>query len=86
LPETPMDKSGKSALSNMMWVSTLGIHLVLTTVVGFVIGYYADKWFETAPLFIIIFVILGIASGFRQILKEIRHLNEQDIPKDPSNN
>lgn len=37
------------------------------------IGYYLDKWLGTKPLFIIVFILLGIAGGgytaYRQIME-----------------
>jgi ATP synthase protein I len=38
----------------------------------FAIGYYLDKWLHTKGLFIIIFILLGVAGGgytaYRQIM------------------
>jgi len=45
--------------------STVGINMVLSTAVGFAIGYWLlDGYLNTYPLFTIIFLLLGIASGF----------------------
>ncbi|MGC1401304.1 MAG: AtpZ/AtpI family protein [Thermodesulfobacteriota bacterium] len=30
-------------------------------------GYYLDKWFQTSPVFFLIFMVLGIVAGFRNI-------------------
>jgi ATP synthase protein I len=48
-------------------VSTMGISMVLALVIAIAIGYYLDKWFQTSPLFFLIFMILGIVAGFRNI-------------------
>lgn len=50
--------------------STVGINLVACTFVGFAIGYWVlDRIFNTFPLFTIIFLLLGIAAGFRYLFK-----------------
>lgn len=48
---------------------SVGIHLVSATFVGLAIGYYLDKWLGTRPWFIIIFLILGIITGFRDLVR-----------------
>jgi ATP synthase protein I len=48
-------------------VSTMGISMVLAIVVAIAIGYYLDKWFKTSPVFFLIFMVLGIVAGFRNI-------------------
>ena len=52
-------------------LSTIGINLVVATLVGFVIGYYLDKWFGTKPILMIIFTIFGVAAGFKIIFEII---------------
>jgi len=47
--------------------STMGISMVLALVIAIAIGYYLDKWFKTSPVFFLIFMILGIIAGFRNI-------------------
>ena len=45
--------------------STVGINMVLSTAIGFAIGYWLlDGYLNTYPWFTIIFLLLGIASGF----------------------
>ena len=63
-------------LRNVMWLSTLGINLVLCTAVGLLIGYYLDKWIvSTKPVLTIAFFLLGIFAGFRQIYRDVRRIN-----------
>ncbi|RMF95893.1 MAG: AtpZ/AtpI family protein [Candidatus Schekmanbacteria bacterium] len=53
-------------------LSTIGITLVASTCVGLAIGYYLDKWLGTKPLFIIIWTILGVAAGFKEMFSIIK--------------
>jgi ATP synthase protein I len=50
--------------------STVGINLVVSTFVGFAIGYWLiDKHFNTSPWFTVVFTLLGIIAGFRYLFK-----------------
>lgn len=52
----------------------------LTTVVpvsgfvGYVMGFYLDKWFGTHFLYIV-FLLLGIASGIMQLIRDLTREN-----------
>jgi ATP synthase protein I len=48
-------------------VSTMGLSMVLALVIAIAVGYYLDKWFQTSPVFFLIFMVLGIVAGFRNI-------------------
>ncbi len=50
--------------------STVGIDFVVSTFVGFAIGYWLlDNFFNTFPWFTIIFLILSIAAAFKHLFK-----------------
>ncbi|MBN1129128.1 MAG: AtpZ/AtpI family protein [Chitinispirillaceae bacterium] len=74
-PETS-EKTGRKG--DLIWVSSLGIHLVLSTAAGLVIGWYLDKLFKTAPVLTIVFFFIGTFAGFRQIYREIKKLGDDD--------
>lgn len=77
----------KSKTYQTMWgelgkASLMGIHLVSCTFVGFVIGYFLDKWLGTEPWFLISFLIFGIAAGFKNMYQEARKIHEADKKRD----
>ncbi len=41
----------------------------LAVVVGVVLGYYCDRWLDTEPVFLFVFLILGFVAGFRRLLQ-----------------
>lgn len=50
--------------------STVGINLVVSTFIGFAIGYFIlDRLLGTFPLFTAIFLLLGIGAGFKYLFK-----------------
>ncbi len=54
--------------------SILGIHLVAGTFIGLAIGYFLDKWLQTSPWLTIIFLILGIAAGFKNMCRDLKSI------------
>jgi ATP synthase protein I len=45
-------------------LSSLGVAMVLATIIGLGGGYYADRWLGTSPWLTLIGLGFGIASGF----------------------
>ena len=69
--KTPNNKKKQAGFFRYLGVaSTVGINLVVCTFVGFAIGYWViDRYFNTFPWFTMIFLVLGIATGFRYLLR-----------------
>ena len=53
-------------------ISTIGLHLFSGTVVGLLIGYYLDKFFNTSPILTILFFFFGVAAGIRNMYKDVQ--------------
>ncbi|MBA4393468.1 MAG: hypothetical protein C0407_07930, partial [Desulfobacca sp.] len=62
-----MQEETRKYIKLLAIVSTMGISMVLALVIAIAIGYYLDKWFQTSPVFFLIFMVLGIVAGFRNI-------------------
>ena len=45
----------------------VGVEMVAALVVGVGIGWYLDRWAQTSPLFLVIFVLLGGAAGVANV-------------------
>ena len=56
--------------------------MVAATFIGLAMGHYLDKWLGTGPWLTLIFLLLGIVSGFRNIFiltsRELRRQQEND--------
>lgn len=48
-------------------MSTVGIALVVATFIGVFIGLQLDAWLGTSPWMTIVFTIIGIIAGFRNL-------------------
>lgn len=54
----------------------IGVDLVVHTVVGGLMGYLLDKKLNTTPIFLVMFTVLGSASGFLNVLRLLRKEKE----------
>jgi ATP synthase protein I len=63
------EQSSWKALAEL---STVGITLVLSTVIGLVGGYYADRWLGTSPWLLLIGLLFGIAAGFVSLFRAVK--------------
>lgn len=72
-------------LSKINIVSNFGFTIIGNIVVGIILGLFFDNVFGTKKLFLIIFSILGIASGLyngiRYILKEVEKYEKEEKKK-----
>ena len=53
----------------------ISLDLISSIIVGALIGYGLDKIFLTKPVFFIIFLVLGIITGFYSLFKTVKKLN-----------
>ncbi len=68
----------KPAWKQLLDASQVGINLVIATFIGFFIGYLIDGKFHTSPWFTIIFLLIGIAAGFRELFRYVRRGAEEN--------
>ncbi|MEW6571169.1 MAG: AtpZ/AtpI family protein [Nitrospirota bacterium] len=65
----------KSLFKQLLEASTVGLNLVISTFVGLAMGLGIDKYimpklgFHTFPWFTIIFLLIGIIAGFRELVR-----------------
>lgn len=62
-----MNEQRRQLIKSLGFLSGLGISMVAATLIGLSIGYYLDRWLGTNPWMTLIFLCIGIVSGFRNI-------------------
>ena len=67
-----MKKESRRALRELAYYSSLGLSVSLAIFIGLAVGVFLDRRFETTPWFTLIFLVLGIIGGFRNIAIVIR--------------
>jgi len=78
-----MSEERRQLFKTLGFLSSVGISMVASTFIGLAMGYYLDKWLDTSPWLTLVFLLLGIVSGFRNIFiltsRELkRQQNEQE--------
>jgi ATP synthase protein I len=63
--------------------SSIGLELGLAVVIGWAMGHWIDGKAGTDPLFMIIFLLLGIAAGFKGVLRVARQAKRDDLESNP---
>jgi len=58
--------------------SRIGVELVVSTVVGALLGYLLDSWLGTRPWLIVAGVVLGGVAGFRTVYRIASGQNQRD--------
>ncbi len=51
-----------------------GVELVSAIIVALVIGIFLDNYFQSKPIFLIIFLILGFAAGIMNVFRSVKKL------------
>ncbi len=77
-----MAEDKRQLFRTLGFLSSVGISMVAATFIGLAMGHYLDKWLDTGPWLTLIFLLLGIVSGFRNIFiltsRELRRQQQSD--------
>ena len=64
--------------SNIGQAFKLSTELVAAVLVGTIIGFILDNWFDTKPWLIIIFFFLGAAAGMLNVIRAANRMQKED--------
>ena len=71
--ENKLESSNAASLGKALKIST---ELVAAVVVGSTIGYILDSWFDTKPLLIIVFFIIGVVAGILNVFRAAKRMEK----------
>lgn len=84
-----MAEDRRQLYKSLGFLSSLGISMVAATIIGLAMGYYLDVWLETSPWLTMLFLVFGIAAGFRNLFvlsnRELKRQQREDEKKDAEN-
>ena len=60
--------------SNLGQAFKLSTELVAAVLVGTIIGFILDNWFDTKPWLIIIFFFVGVVAGILNVIRSAKKL------------
>ncbi len=67
------EPSGSSLLGVAFKMST---ELVAAVLIGTFIGFILDSWFDTKPILIIIFFLMGVAAGITNVFRSAKNMQK----------
>jgi ATP synthase protein I len=77
-----MAEDRRQLIKSLGFLSSVGISMVASTLIGLAMGHYLDKWLGTSPWLTLIFLGFGIVSGFRNIYilteRELKRQQEEN--------
>ena len=75
--------AGKIFSKQFLQAWTVGLNLVFSIFLGFAIGHWLDSFFNTSPWLTLIFFVLGLIAGFRELFKLAKKQDNETDTKDP---
>jgi len=75
------DKSSNAA--SLGKALKIGTELVASVVVGTLLGFILDGWFDTRPWLTISFFFMGVGAGILNVIRSAKNMNKK---KDMENN
>jgi ATP synthase protein I len=73
-----MTPDRKKDVFSYLTYSTLGLEMGISLVIGLAIGYYIDRFFGTKPIFLIVFMIFGLAAGMKRVYALWKKAEKED--------
>ena len=71
----PAARTGKRAY-NALSSASVGLELGISVAIGLAIGWWLDGKAGTAPWLMLVFLGLGLAAGFRGVLRAVKRANQ----------
>jgi ATP synthase protein I len=51
---------------------TIGLEMALSVVIGILFGWWLDRLLDTKPWLTVIFMLFGVAAGFRSLFRLLK--------------
>ena len=64
-----MEKETSKNIRELAYYSSLGLTVAISIFIGLFLGVWLDGKFETSPVLTFLFLGLGIAAGFRNLVR-----------------
>jgi len=61
-------------------LSSIGLLLPSSIIVGLVFGTFLDRWLGTAPWLLLVFTVLGVVSGLMSLFRALRKYDKDKAP------
>ncbi|MFK5926424.1 MAG: AtpZ/AtpI family protein [Desulfuromusa sp.] len=82
-----MAEDKRQLYKSLGFLSSVGISLVVSILIGLAMGIYLDRWLDTRPLFTLVMLLIGVISGFRNVyILTTRELKRQELEDEQAGN
>lgn len=71
-----MEEDQKKLYKKLARYSAIGLEMGFSVAIGVALGYFLDRYLNTGPWLTLIFLILGIAAGFRSLFSLVKSLDK----------
>lgn len=72
-----MKRKNRGWIRELAYYGSLGLSMSLSIFIGLGIGVYLDRYvFDTTPVLTLVFLVLGIIAGFRNIALAIKKIRK----------
>jgi ATP synthase protein I len=71
-PSAPDDESKVKKAYTSFSVAAVGLEMGISAALGLALGYFLDREFGTAPYLTILFLLFGVAAGFKALFRVAR--------------
>lgn len=68
-------------LRRLAELTSIGLILPSSIAVGLFMGYFLDRWLGTEPWLLLIFTVLGVASGLLSLFRALKKEFKDDPPE-----
>jgi len=63
------ETSKREAFASFLTYGSLGLEMGLCVAIGLGMGYYLDRYFKTAPILTLVFLVFGLVAGMRALYR-----------------
>ena len=67
-------------------LTTAGLQIAISVVIGFGMGLWIDRWLGTRPWFMLLFILLGVVAGFLNVYRIVQKSGAADLNGDEKKN
>ena len=73
MPEEKKPEEMFDAAKGVYILSTAGLQIVISILIGFGFGLWLDRWLGTKPWLMLLFIIFGVAAGFLNVYRIVKN-------------
>lgn len=71
-----MNRETRRWIKELAYFSSLGLSMALSVFIGLAIGIYLDRVFDVTPWLTLVFLVMGIIAGYRNIALAIKKIRK----------